>query len=35
MVMLLDVAGDPVRQGLAFDVMTQETTCPLVNEVVV
>ena len=34
-VILLDVAGEPVRQGLAFDVITQETTCPFVNEVVV
>jgi hypothetical protein len=33
-VMLLDVAGDPVAQ-VAFEVITTVTICPLVNAVVV
>jgi hypothetical protein len=33
--MLLDVAGDPVKQPVALDVITTVTTCPLVNDVVV
>ena len=34
-VMPLEVAGDPVKQGLALDVITTVTTCPLVNDDVV
>ena len=35
MVMAFDVAGDPVTHGLAFEVITTVTTCPLVRVVVV
>jgi len=28
-----DVAGDPVKQGVAFDVITQVITSPFANEV--
>ncbi len=34
-VMLFDVAGDPVKHGVAFDVITTVTTSPLANAVVV
>ena len=34
-VMLLDVAGEPVKQGLAFEVITTLTTSPLIKDVVV
>jgi hypothetical protein len=34
-VMLLDVAGDPVKQGVAFEVITTLTTSLLANVVVV
>ena len=33
MVIALEVAGDPVRQGLALDVITTVTTSPLFNVV--
>jgi hypothetical protein len=33
--MPLEVAGDPVKQPVALDVITTVTTCPLVNDVVV
>ena len=31
MVMVLEVAGDPVRQGVALEVITHFTVCPLVG----
>jgi hypothetical protein len=34
-VMLFDVAGDPVKHGVAFEVITTLTTSPLFNVVVV
>ena len=34
-VMLFDVAGDPVKHGVAFDVITTLTTSLLANVVVV
>jgi hypothetical protein len=34
-VILLDVAGDPVKQGVAFEVITTLTTSLLANVVVV
>ena len=30
-VMVLDVAGEPVKHGLAFDVITTETISPFVK----
>ena len=35
MVIAFEVAGEPVRHGLALDVITTVTICPLVNVVVV
>lgn len=34
-VILLDVAGEPLKQGVAFDVITQVITSPLFNVVLV
>jgi hypothetical protein len=34
-VMLFDVAGDPVKHGVAFEVITTVTIWPFVNDVVV
>jgi hypothetical protein len=34
-VMLFDVAGDPVKHGVAFDVITTVTASPFANAVVV
>ncbi len=31
MVMVFDVAGEPVKQGVAFDVKIHDTTSPLFN----
>jgi hypothetical protein len=34
-VMLFDVAGEPVKHGVAFEVITTLTIWPFVNDVVV